>query len=92
MTYFVDNHKTLSISMTDTNSGIDFENDFFEVGGLSRNERGDYIVDDVEYLVEQAEDYRNCRGDFADCEKPDMELHYNIVVCSGLCAEMVKCR
>lgn len=37
MTKFYDGDKILSIKMTDTRTGIDFENDFFEVGGLEYN-------------------------------------------------------
>ena len=48
MTKFYDGDKILSIKMTDTRTGIDFENDFFEVGGLEYNaDLGAYKVEDV---------------------------------------------
>lgn len=34
MTKFYDDKKILSISMTDDRTGIDFENEFFEIGQL----------------------------------------------------------
>ena len=58
MTKFYDGSKILSIKMTDTNTGIDFENDFFEVGGLEYNaDLGAYKVEDVEYLADYAQSY-----------------------------------
>lgn len=58
MTKFYDGSKLLSIKMTDTRTGIDFENDFFEVGGLEYNaDLGAYKVEDVEYLADYAKSY-----------------------------------
>lgn len=58
MTKFYDGSKLLSIKMTDTRTGIDFENDFFEVGGLEYNsDLGAYKVEDVEYLADYAQSY-----------------------------------
>lgn len=60
MTKFYDGKKILTISMKDTNTNIDWENDFFEVGGLAYNSDLDaYKVDDVDYLVDYATDYAN---------------------------------
>lgn len=67
MTHFIDKTGyTLNIRMVDNNTGIDFENDFFEVGGLKQDEHGNYIVDDIDYLVDQAKDCWACRGDYSD--------------------------
>lgn len=45
----------------------DWSQDFFEAGGLPYDdETNTYTVPDVEYCIEQAEDWRLCRGDFAD--------------------------
>ena len=56
MAKFYDGSKLLSIKMTHT--GIDFENDFFEVGGLEYNaDLGAYKVEDVEYLADYAKSY-----------------------------------
>ena len=47
--------------------GLDWERDFFEVGGLLFIEDEDaYLVDDVEYLIEQALDWKYGRGDQVD--------------------------
>lgn len=67
MTKFYDGNKMLTITMTDTNTGCDFESDFFNVGCLVYNEELDaYKVDDVEYLADFAESYAN--GTNTDCE------------------------
>ena len=50
----------------------DFSCDFYEVGSLPYNEEiGAYVVDDVEYLIEQANDWLNQRGDFRDDVVPE---------------------
>ena len=70
MTRFTDGKKNVSIRMAVWVHGgylPDWENDFFEVGGLRYDEeREAYIVDDVNYLIEQAEDWRMGRGDYRD--------------------------
>lgn len=44
----------------------DWSNDFFEVGELQRDEENDaYMVQDVEYCIEQAEDWENSMGDYS---------------------------
>ena len=81
MTHFTD--KTgfvLNIRMADDNTGCDFEHDFFEVGGLEQDDNGNYIVDDIDYLVDQAKDCWACRGDYAseDAEPASFYLSYTI--------------
>lgn len=51
----------------------DWSADFFEVGGLEYDEGRDaYIVDDVDYCISMAEDWRDSRGDFChDDPNPD---------------------
>ena len=45
----------------------DWSNDFFEAGGLPFNEEVDaHIVADVDYCIEQAQDWENKQGDYAD--------------------------
>lgn len=71
---FSDGRKTaeIRICMYDnrTDNMEDWTMDFFEVGGLEYDEENDqYIVEDVDYLIEQAEDWREGRGDFSD---PDL--------------------
>ena len=89
MTKFYDGSKLLSIKMTDTRTGIDFENDFFEVGGLEYNaDLGAYKVEDVEYLADYAKSYAD--GTTATSTTPSMRTamswsptapsHYDIEV------------
>lgn len=71
MTKFYDNNKMLTISMTDTNTGCDWEYDFFEVGSLVYNEElHAYRVNDVEYLADYAQSY-------ADGTNSDYEYDYD---------------
>lgn len=72
MTKFYDGKKILSISMNDTNTNLDWENDFFDVGSLSYNSDIDaYKVDDVNYLVDYAVDYANGTNTDIDYEHDD---------------------
>ena len=50
----------------------DFENDFFNIGSLPYDEEADACkVDDVLYLFEQANDWKNAEGDFYGEEEPE---------------------
>lgn len=40
--------------------------EFFNVGCLPRDEIGAYIVPDVDYCIEYAQDWQDGRGDFAE--------------------------
>lgn len=72
MTKFYDGKKILSISMKDTNTNLEWENDFFDVGSLSYNSYIDaYKVDDVNYLVDYAVDYANGTNTDIDYEHDD---------------------
>lgn len=72
MTKFYDGKKILTISMKDTNTNIDWENDFFDVGSLSYNsDINAYKVDDVNYLVDYAADYANGTNTDIDYEHDD---------------------
>ena len=45
----------------------DWSNDFFEIGGLEYDEEHDaYKVQDVDYCIEQAMDWKNSTGDFCE--------------------------
>ena len=60
MTKFYDGKKILNITMMDDRTGIDFENEFFEIGQLLYNMELDaYKVDDVDYLIDYAVTYAN---------------------------------
>ena len=66
-----DGKKLVEITMhlwdeREANMSPDFSNDFFEAGGLKHIEQLDaYLVDDVEYCIDQANDWANFSGDFA---------------------------
>lgn len=70
MTRFTDGKKTVCISMSVYEYGSmspDWEKDFFDVGSLPYDDEEDvYTVDDVEYLVEQANDWQQGVGDYED--------------------------
>lgn len=70
MSNYTDGKKTVKIEMRDWEDGgflPDWEADFFNNGCLEYDEETDtYKVDDVDYLVEQALDYKYSVGDFAD--------------------------
>ena len=71
MTRLTDGKRIVDISMRVWNDDCnnyspDWSADFFNVGSLLRTENGDYIVKDVDYCIEQAFDWENGRGDFAD--------------------------
>lgn len=65
-----DGKKTVKITMhvwNEPNMSNDFSSDFFEAGGLDRDEEtGAYIVQDIDYCIEQAENWRGRIGDFCD--------------------------
>lgn len=62
--YITDGNKTVEIKMMTWNeSTVSYDEDqaheFFEAGVLEMNEDGAYIVDDVDYCIDQAEDWEN---------------------------------
>jgi len=71
MTKLFDGKRMVGIEMQNwTGSGYtpDWSNDFFEVGGLERNEELDaYIVEDVDYCIEQAKAWED-GTDYTDPE------------------------
>lgn len=74
MTRLYDGKKIAEITMnTWTGNGYttDFSLDFFEVGALPYDEKREaYVVDDVDYCIEMAEDWKNSKGDFVN-DEPD---------------------
>ena len=75
-----DGKRTVEILMmvwTGTGYSPDWSNDFFSAGELPCDENNDvHIVRDVDYCIEQAQDWRNQRGDYADDGCPDQEDRY----------------
>lgn len=69
MTKLTDGKKTVGTTMAVwTGDGYtpDWSNDFYDVGCLEYDEEKDaYIVDDVEYCIEQAMDWKNSEGDYS---------------------------
>lgn len=72
-----DNNKTIEITMhtwTGSDWGLDYSFDFFDMAPYDE-EREVYVVDDVDYCIEEAEDWEYNRGDFSDLEDdPDDKL------------------
>ena len=72
-----DEKRTVEITMREWDNRydearLDWSNDFFEVGGLEYDEERDaYRVDDVDYCVESANDWRDAVGDFCDDVVPE---------------------
>lgn len=70
MTKFTDGKVTKQITMKvwlDGQWSPSFEADFFDVGGLPYDEETDtYTVDDVDYLIDQANDWKEGTGDYVD--------------------------
>lgn len=54
--------------------GLDWSMDFFNAGKLPYDEETDtYTVEDVNYCIEQANDWEMCEGDFSDDEGADTQ-------------------
>lgn len=79
MTRFIDNNGKIA-EITLINNGYEWQDEFFNVGSLSYNEDSDaYEVEDVDYLIDQANDYISGCGDFSDGEpQENAELVYEI--------------
>ena len=64
-----DGRRTIEISMYTINGadrGEDWSHDFFEAGALRKLPGSDIaVVTDVEYCIDQANDWANMTGDFA---------------------------
>lgn len=79
MIRLIDNNKAVEISIREWDEensqySPDWSADFFEVGGLKTVDVPDlaYIVEDVDYCIEQANDMVAGAGDFAeDGPQPD---------------------
>lgn len=79
MIRLIDNNKAVEISIREwdeenTQYGPDWAADFFEVGALKHIDGTDpdaYIVDDVDYCIEYANDMVAGEGDFAGEPQPN---------------------
>lgn len=74
MTRLTDKTRTVEITMHEwTGSGYspDWSNDFFQIGALKYDaDLEAYIVPDVEYCADQAEDWQRGIGDFSTDADP----------------------
>lgn len=83
MTKLTDGKKTVEITITSWDEDAcgytpDCSADFFCVGLLELDEeKNAYIVPDVDYCIEQAQDFQHARGDFFDnrddCDPAEIE-------------------
>lgn len=78
MIRLIDNNKAVEISIRawddeNTQYGPDWAADFFEVGLLKpvEDEESTYVVDDVDYCIEYANDMVAGEGDFAGEPQPN---------------------
>lgn len=78
MAKLTDGTKTVEIIMRAWNTARDdFDNpedmtdEIFSLGDCDRDSSGAYIVDDIDYIVSQAEDWENKSGDFSSDVWPD---------------------
>lgn len=78
MTRLIDNNKAVEISIREWDEensqyGPDWSADFYEVGGLKTVDEPEiaYIVDDVDYCIEYANDMVAGVGDFAGDPQPN---------------------
>lgn len=81
MIRLIDNNKAVEISIREWDEenmqyGSDWAADFFEVGNLKHVEDEElnlaYVVDDVDYCIEQANDMVPEGGGFAEQREPDV--------------------
>lgn len=84
MTRFTDGLRLVEISMYSVNGSDvtpDWENDFFDVGGLGYDELLDaYIVDDVKFLIDEAYDWKHGQGDYDITDEEDEDEFWNDVM------------
>jgi len=78
MARLIDDSRILDITMRQHDARYDslsddFSDDFFDVGALRYDEELDaYNVPDIDYCLNQAQDFANGAGDFASAEEtPD---------------------
>lgn len=71
MTKLTDGKRTVGITLRewrDEQWTPDWSGDFFQAGGLKIADGTDdvYVVEDVDYCIDQACDWKNSRGDYYD--------------------------
>lgn len=87
MAFFTDSRKTAEIELKDTETGVSWEDGFYDTASLLALEdfpgwepdwEDVYCVVDVDYLIDQARDMIAGKGDF-DQPKPEVSLAVNEV-------------
>lgn len=78
MAKLYDGKRVVDVKMYE-NRMCDYSYDFYDVGGLQYDEAIDaYYVDDVEYCLDQADDWVNLRGDYeSDIENLEREIIFD---------------
>jgi len=71
MTRLTDGKKTVEITMYEISEEgkqlPDWSYEFFEIGGLELDEEKDaYMVDDVDYCIDQAMEWKNAEGEWEE--------------------------
>lgn len=78
-----DGKKLVEVTMKIWNGsgyGPDWANEFFETAGLEFDGEVDaFMVNDVDYCIEQMEDWKNCVNDYIDDEDPDGNRYVDTV-------------
>lgn len=81
-----DGKKLVQVTMKIWNGsgyGPDWANEFFETAGLEFDGEVDaFMVDDVDYCIEQMEDWKNCTNDYIDDEDPDGNRRVDVDIIS----------
>lgn len=79
-----DGKKLVEVTMKIWNGsgyGPDWANEFFETAGLEFDGEVDaFMVNDVDYCIEQMEDWKNCANDYIDDEDPDGNRYVDTVM------------
>lgn len=80
MTVFTDHKRTVSIELRNWDGsqyGPDFSADFYDLASLTHSDGVDgriYEVDDIDYLIDYANDMIHGAGDFAGTPSPNTTL------------------
>lgn len=79
-----DGKKMADIQMNNWNGGEytpDWSNDFFEAGNLQYDEDMEaYLVQDVDYCIEQANDWMNADGDFYEPDTGTADRNVDVTI------------
>ena len=60
--------KTVEVHLYDKDTGLDFVEEYLNAGSLDRDADGNYLVEDVAYIIDYTTDA--CNGSNPDFEEP----------------------